>query len=348
MPLLRLALLVALALQLAVAAPAGARAAAARADEGVPEWAYLEPFVDGSEVGDAPRWTSFSRAGRDTLVATTWYRAWNGRLLRMVVAYPRRRDGGRLPLVRVFHAAGGRAQCGRTFGNAPGRFRFVVACLDGVGRHVRGYTYGSPESIGDYARIGALLRERLPGLRIDRARQIAAGSSMGAQEALLFAARFPRLAQTVIAMDAIVDLPARFWRLPVERQRAIFAECEGTPATAPACFAERSPLNDAARLAASTSRLVLYWSSADAVSRADQLPALARAIHAASPERRFGVRIGTWRHGRAWPPARGNLEWLADAGLAPDEARLETRRPSATRLEVGPATDLATLPAYGS
>lgn len=332
----------------AVAAPADASADRAALRTGIPDWAYLQPFEDTSAVADVPRWTSFSRSGPGTIVATTWYTAWNGRTLRMVVAYPARRTGVRLPLVRVFHGAGGRATCGRTFGNTPGRYGFAIACLDGAGRRTRGYSYGAPGSVDDYARIIGLIRDRLPGLRIDPARQVAAGSSMGAQEALLFAARHPGLVQTVVAMDAPVDLGRRFWHLSAFRQQALFTECGGTPDTAPDCYREGSPLTYAADLARGDERLLLYWSTADSISRREQLPALAQAIHAADPGRRFAIGIGLWAHGQAWPPARRNLEWLVDVGLAPRGTlgRSETR--VVERIDVSAATDLSSLPAYGS
>ncbi len=169
---------------------------------------------------------------------------------------------------------------------------------------------------------------------------------MGGQEALLFGARYPQLAQTIVAIDAPVDMAKRFWKLPRERQMALFYECEGTPAMRPDCFAARSPLALASTLAQSTQTLILYWSVNDEISPQEQMPALARAIHAANPSRPFVIRIGNWGHGRSWAPATRNNEWLADAGLTDSGNRADTKYPHGWRIEVDASTDLTDLPSY--
>ena len=324
-------------------------ATAADPDEtysGIPDYAY-QPYVDDSDLPEVPRKTTFRLHGPDTLTARTWYVAWNGRVRTMLVSYPRVPSRRRLPLLLVFHGAGNRAVCDRTFGNTPGEFRFIIACLDGQGVKSRGYTYGSPQSLADYLQVPALLRRRLPGLRIDPARIIASGGSMGGQEALLFGAANPQLVSMIVAMDAPTDLGKRFWHLPEIRQRALFAECDGTPYLSPACYAARSPQTASiAALAASTQKIILYWSTTDELSRADQMPAFARALHAANPNRAIVIRIGGWAHGRAWTPATGNTEWLSDAGLAPDATRAETRFAAGWRLVANGATWTDDLPAF--
>lgn len=315
-------------------------------DHGIPDWVYAGPFEDNSQIPDSARRTTFKLAGKDTITATTWYQAWNGRILRLVASYPRYPQRKRLPLVQVFHGAGGRAVCNQTFGNAPGLNGFVVACLDGTGRYARGYSYGSPENLADNAKLVQFLRARLPGLRIDPTRRVAAGGSMGGEDALLFGVRYPDQAQTIVAMDAPIDMAKRFWRLPTIRQRALYQECQGTPYTAPDCFAQRSPLTFASTLANSTQTLILYWSTNDEISPQEQMPTLARAIHAANPARPFLIRVGNWGHGGAWPPATRNSEWLADAGIADDGIRADTKHPSGWRIEVDAATDLSDIPSY--
>ena len=345
--MLRRTPLLALLLLLAVAVPAHAQE-----DDGdgvsnaIPDWVYAGPFEDNSQVPDQPKRTTFKVWGKDTITATTWYPAWNGRTLRMVVSYPRYPQKQRMPLVQVFHGAGGRSVCNQTFGNSPGLYGFVLACLDGTGRYVRGYSYGSPENLADNAKILQFIRARLPGLRIDPTRRVAAGGSMGGQDALLFGARYPDQAQTIVAMDAPVDLPKRFWKLPVLRQRALYTECQGTPYSAPDCFAQRSPMTFATTLANSSQRLILYWSTNDEISPQEQSPALARAIHAANPARPFLIRVGNWSHGGAWAPATRNNEWLADAGLVEDGTRADTKHPNGWRIEVDASTDLGDLPSF--
>ncbi|MDP4667198.1 MAG: prolyl oligopeptidase family serine peptidase [Gaiellales bacterium] len=343
-----IALTALLLLPLALAAPAHAldEDDGDGTDASIPDYVYAGPFVDNSQIPDSPKRTTFKLAGKDTITATTWYPAWNGRILRLVASYPRYPQKQRLPLVRVFHGAGGRAVCNQTFGNAPGAYGFVVACLDGTGRHARGYSYGSPESLADNAKILEFLRARLPGLRIDANRQVAAGGSMGGQDALLFGAKYPAMAQTIVAMDAPIDMSKRFWKLPTNRQHALFQECQGTPYLAPACFADRSPLTFAANLANSNQTLIMYWSVNDEISPQEQMPTLARAIHAANPARKFLIRVGNWGHGGAWPPATRNNEWLADAGLVADGVRADTKHPNGWRIEVDASTDLGDIPSY--
>lgn len=319
----------------------------ARADETtIPDYVYAGPFQDPSQIADSPKQTTFKLSGRDTLTATTWYRAWNGRILRLVASYPRYPQTQRLPLIRIFHGAGGRAVCDKTFGNAPGQFGFVIACLDGTGQYSRGYSYGSPQNLADHAKIISFLRARLPGLRIDKTRQIAAGGSMGGEDALLFGVKYPALAQTIVAMDAPIDMSKRFWRLGPTKQRALYLECQGTPYLSPACFAERSPLTFASVLAESQQRLILYWSTNDEINPPEQMPTLAQAIHAAKPSRSFLIRVGNWVHGDAWRPVAHNHEWLVDAGLIADGFRADTKHPVGLRIEVDATTDLSDLPSY--
>ena len=169
---------------------------------------------------------------------------------------------------------------------------------------------------------------------------------MGGQEALLFGVKYPAMAQTIVAMDAPIDMSKRFWKLPTIRQRALFQECQGTPYLAPGCFAERSPLTFAANLANSNQKLILYWSVNDEISPQEQMPTLARAINTANPARKFLIRVGNWGHGGAWPPATRNNEWLADAGIAEDGVRADTKHPNGWRIEVDASTDLSDIPSY--
>lgn len=311
----------------------------------IPDFSYAE-VIDGTDVPDVPERTVIRRAYASTMVATTWYRAWNGRIRAMLVAYPRNPGLRRIPLLINFHGAGGFAACPKRFRDVPGRYRFAVVCLDGQGPSTRGFSYADARHLADHAAIPRLLRERLPRLRIDRRRIVAGGSSMGGQEALAFAARYPTMLSAVIAVDAPADLGERYWHLSRAKQHALVADCGGTPTYAPGCYAERSPLHLADRLAASSLGLHLYWSARDAVNRPNQMPALARAIRAANPARAFTIRIGTWNHGGAWSPRAGNTEWLADVGLIPDGERAATRFTAGLRVEVDAETWTDDLPAF--
>jgi pimeloyl-ACP methyl ester carboxylesterase len=83
---------------------------------------------------------------------------------------------------------------------------FILVCPDGLGRaHNRAtdpfdqpptdpglFSYGYPKEIDDLARMPQILRATLPWLPIDLTRVYVLGSSMGGQETLLLAARYPR------------------------------------------------------------------------------------------------------------------------------------------------------------
>ncbi|MFM7551887.1 MAG: hypothetical protein ACKO7Q_03450, partial [Actinomycetota bacterium] len=137
--------LAALLLACAVAAPAAAQpepndGVDEEPDYGIPDFAYDAAYTDLSELPDVPRRTTFTLKGDDTMMASTWYTTWNGRTRRLIALYPKLPQRERMPLVLVFHGAGGRALCDRTFGNIPGQYRFVVACVDGQGVRSRGYS----------------------------------------------------------------------------------------------------------------------------------------------------------------------------------------------------------------
>jgi len=315
----------------------------------IPPEVYGPAFVDPTERPDAARRSNTTRTGLHTTTTTSWYTAWNGRVRLMKIVHPRRTTRGRaLPLVIWAHGAGGSARCENSFRDFPGRFGFVVACIDGQGTATRGHSYAAPGQIDDLARVPDLVRQRLPRLPIDQRNVIIAGSSMGGIEALVAANRHPNRFRAVVAIDAIADMQRRYWSLPPTRQRALREECGGDPIDRPGCFARRAPATNIANLAVSRTRVALYWSVNDRLSgSAAQMPAYAMALHAANPNRRFSVRIGTWRHGRAWNPRTLDVEWLADQGLVPERLRDRGRNRGGWSMEVTPRADLSALPVAG-
>ena len=52
----------------------------------IPDYVYAGDFSDDSQIADSARRTTFKLAGKDTITATTWYTAWNGRTLRLVAS----------------------------------------------------------------------------------------------------------------------------------------------------------------------------------------------------------------------------------------------------------------------
>jgi pimeloyl-ACP methyl ester carboxylesterase len=83
---------------------------------------------------------------------------------------------------------------------------FILICPDGLGRaHTKAtdpfdqppanpglFSYGYPKEIGDLARMPQIVEETLPWLRVDLERVYVLGASMGGQETLLLAARYPK------------------------------------------------------------------------------------------------------------------------------------------------------------
>jgi pimeloyl-ACP methyl ester carboxylesterase len=89
--------------------------------------------------------------------------------------------------------------------NLPADGPFILICPDGLGRaHDRAsdpfdqpptnpglFSYGYPKEIDDLARMPQIVQATLPWLEVDLERVYVLGSSMGGQETLLLAARYP-------------------------------------------------------------------------------------------------------------------------------------------------------------
>ena len=246
--------------------------------------------------------------GRVIVVHTT-YRAWNGDVRAMRIAYPSNfahlGRGQRLPLVIALHGADGTAQCDASFGRAPVRYGFVVACLAGQGAATRRFSYGAPGQIRDQLRVPELVHLRAPLLPIDASRIIVVGASMGGLEALLAADLAPDRFAAVVALDAPVDLAAHYRNVapagaPNLKTKAMLAECGGTPDEAAECYAERSPLANMTRFGDTRVPLIMWWSAADSIAgAADESPAYIAAMQADFPWHPIYARVGGWQHGRA-------------------------------------------------
>jgi len=196
---------------------------------------------------------------------------------------------GALPLVISPH---GRGLSGRTnadaWGDLPALGNFVVVNPDGQGRRLGPYSWGYEGQIEDLARMPEIVRLALPWLQIDRTRIYAFGGSMGGQETLLLVARHPRLLAGAAAFDAVTDFARQYRAFPQlacggacgqfwthggfgrALQGLAREEIGGSPTTAPAAFARRSPITYASRIAGSCVPLQLWWSSHDRIVR-DQL-----------------------------------------------------------------------------
>lgn len=255
------------------------------------------------------------------IVVKTVYRAWNGDLRKLHIAYPsgypELHPRERLPLVIALHGAGGGANCDTSFGKTPARYRFVVACLEGQGAATKSFSYGAPGQIRDQLRVPALVHLRLSRLPLDPSRVIIVGASMGGLEALLAADLDPQLFAAVVALDAPVDLAAHYQNVAPEgepnlKTKAMLAECGGTPELVGECYAMRSPLARMTRFGDTRIPLIMWWSSRDLIAGShDESPAYLAAMQTNFPWHPIYARIGAWEHGRAlW--SHGHL-WLRDA-----------------------------------
>jgi poly(3-hydroxybutyrate) depolymerase len=210
----------------------------------------------------------------------------------------------------------------RFWGSIAARGPFALVSPDGHGRKLADYSWGWSGQVADLARMPELAQRAFPWLRIDPARLYAIGDSMGAQEVLLLAARRDIRLAGVAAFDPVTDMAARYraWQVtPGEQQLPALARSEfgGTPATAPAAYAARSPMEVAGAIARSGIPIQLWWSTRDAVIT-DQAVQSERFY-----ERLVGLGaqvervVGDWAHGHAMHPQTDLPAALACFGLVP-------------------------------
>jgi poly(3-hydroxybutyrate) depolymerase len=238
---------------------------------------------------------------------TIHYRAHDGLLRRAYVQLPRwygpRRDP-RIPLIISPHGRGARAiENVARWGSLPAWGRFAVVSPEGQGRRLTLYSWGDPGEIDDLARMSQIVEHALPWLRVNRRRIYAFGGSMGGQETLLLAARFPRLLAGAAAFDAPTNMVARYdaftlLRFGLRLQDLARIEFGGTPATDPHAYDIRSPLDWARKLAFSGVPLQIWWSTRDrvVVDQAQESGRLYRDIERLNPAAPVHEFVGTWAH----------------------------------------------------
>jgi pimeloyl-ACP methyl ester carboxylesterase len=242
-----------------------------------------------------------------TRILTVGYRAHDGVVRRAYVEVPSwygPRHDPPLPLVITPHGRGVTALANlRFWGDLPARGPFILVSPDGQGRRLELYSWGDPGQIRDLARMPAVLRRDLPWLRVDRRRVYAIGGSMGGQEALLLAARYPKLLAGVVSFDAPVDLAARYEQFGLLRNGAQLRELArieigGPPSADPRAYALRSPLDYVRRLAFSHVPLQIWWSTRDriVVHQASQSGLLVRRLRRINPHAPLLQFVGTWQH----------------------------------------------------
>jgi poly(3-hydroxybutyrate) depolymerase len=257
------------------------------------------------------------------------YRAFDGRMSHATVLLPASYGPGRNPVLPLVISPHGRGLDGEQnasrWGDLPGRGTFAVVNPDGEGAHLSGrFSWGAAGQIDDLARMPEILAKALPWLRIDARRIYAVGGSMGGQETLLLLARHPRLLAGAVAVDPLVDFARQYGNWSDEAGAAKRAlarrEVGGTPATAAAAYAARSPLSYVGLLASSGVPLQIWWSRTDrvVVQSSMQSGLLAERIRDANPNAPLTVISGEWRHTSVMRAEAALPQMLAPLGLLPE------------------------------
>jgi dienelactone hydrolase len=272
------------------------------------------------------------------------YESHNGAFRKALVALPRwygAKDHPPVPLIISPHGRGVTARSNlRFWGDLPARAPFAVVSPEGQGRRLPQFSWGYRGQIADLARMPALAHAQLPWLTISPRRIYAVGASMGGQEVLLLAARFPRLLAGVAAFDPISDLGRQYqdfpllgcnqqclrsWQQPIgiALQRLARLEVGGSPAQVPAAYAARSPITYADALADPHIPIELWWSHNDRVviDQQNQTGRLFSAIRASDPRVPVESFVGWWAHALEMR-ARSALPLALQAfGLVPSTVR---------------------------
>jgi poly(3-hydroxybutyrate) depolymerase len=269
----------------------------------VAAWAVLLCSVFALAPGVATA-TTQSSAVR---VLTIHYRAHDGLSRRAYLILPAWYGPHRHPAIPLIISPHGRGVGARTnikrWGNLPAVGGFAVINPEGQGRTLTLFSWGDPGEIRDLARMPQIAQRAIPWLRIDRHRVYAYGGSMGGQEVLLLAAKFPRLLAGAASFDAPTNMAARyraFDLLPFGDglQRLARLEIGGTPSTAPSRYEIRSPLDWARRIAFSGVPLQIWWSTRDQIvsDQVHESGLLYRDIKRLNPAARVTQFVGIWAH----------------------------------------------------
>jgi poly(3-hydroxybutyrate) depolymerase len=233
-----------------------------------------------------------------------------------------------IPLVISPHGRGVGARTNiRRWGNLPALGGFAVINPEGQGRRLALFSWGDPGEIRDLARMPRIAEHAVPWLRIDPHRVYAFGGSMGGQETLLLVARFPRLLAGAAAFDAPTNMAARYRAFDHLRfgdglQRLLRREIGGTPATNPAGYETRSPLDYAKKIAFAGVPLQIWWSTRDMTvsDQRHESGLLYREIKRLNPAAPVTQFVGAWAH-TSEMQAHGYLPFaLARFGLMPPRA----------------------------
>jgi poly(3-hydroxybutyrate) depolymerase len=282
-----------------------------------------------------------ARSVGPTQKITIAYTTHDGRTRNAYVLLPHGYRPGLNPPIPLVISPHGRAVDGeintRRYGDLPSIGGFAVVNPDGFGRKLPLHSWGAPEQIADLARMPEIVEAALPWVHIDRTRLYAIGGSMGAQETMLLVGRYPHLLAGAVAVDGPSDFALQYrnfaryacdaaclakgWgAIGPAKQKLARREIGGTPETAPAAYAERSPISYAARIAASCVPLQIWWSRTDAtvLDPERQSGRMYRALERLHPRATVDEYVGHWKHTDAMRVETDMPQMLAGLGLLPE------------------------------
>jgi poly(3-hydroxybutyrate) depolymerase len=269
---------------------------------------------------------------------TITYRTHDGHRRNAYVLLPADYRPGKNPAIPLVISPHGRAVDGkintRRWGNLPTIGGFAVVNPDGYGRRLPLHSWGYTGQIADLARMADIVETKLPWVRLDRRRLYAVGGSMGAQETLLLAGRYPRLLAGAVAVDGPADFALQYRNFPRltcdqacldrgwghigrAKQRLARKEIGGTPTTAPGQFAERSPITYARAIAASCVPVQIWWSRTDKIvldpaRQSGRMAATLKRMNRSAPIDEY---VGDWDHTDAMRHETDLPKMLAGLGL---------------------------------
>ena len=269
---------------------------------------------------------------------TITYRTHDGHRRNAYVLLPAGYRPGDNPSIPLIISPHGRAVDGkintRRWGNLPTIGGFAVINPDGYGRLLPLHSWGYSGQIADLARMADILEAKLPWVHVDRRRLYAVGGSMGAQETLLLAGRYPRLLAGAVAVDGPADFALQYRNFPrlkcdqaclargwgqigLAKQKLARKEVGGTPATAAARFAERSPISYARAIAESCVPVQIWWSRTDKIvlDPASQSGRMFKALRRMNPKAPVDEYVGDWDHTDAMRHETDLPKMLAGLGL---------------------------------
>ena len=280
--------------------------------------------------------TGTAAPARDVAITYTTH---DGHERKAYVLLPHGYRPGHNPAIPLVISPHGRAVDGlintRRWGNLPTIGDFAVVNPDGYGRRLPLHSWGYAGQIDDLAHMADTVEARLPWVHFDRTRIYAVGGSMGAQETLLLAGRYPHLLAGAVAVDGPSDFGlqyrnfprlkcgrtclARWGQIGLGKQRLARDEVGGTPQTAAAAFAERSPITYARAIADSCVRVQIWWSRTDkvVVDPAQQSGRMFQALKQMNPQAPVDEYVGEWNHTDAMRHEVDLPKMLAGLGLLP-------------------------------